>query len=108
MASEALVPLAPLPPPSEEPRTPVKGKQKSLFEAFGLSAEKTKKPSDDVQSQSHKKLRKILCSDSLANLEAELKGLRDLEAIVELQRATKDQLRKTSTELVDPLLQGRG
>ncbi len=65
MASEALAPLPPLPPPVEgPPSTPAKNKQRNLFEAFGLSTEKHKKEDADVQSETHKKLRKILSSES--------------------------------------------
>jgi hypothetical protein len=85
----------PLPPPAKtleeedtpNPRTPVRGRQRNLFEAFGLSSEKCKK--DDLQLESHKKLRKILSHTSLVNCQQEIEKLRDLEEIVKLQKAAK-------------------
>ena len=106
------MPLPPLPPPPHETfsSTPVKKKQRKLFEVFGVLTEKHKKQDDNVGSETHQKLRKILSSESLSKFEAQLKGLRELEAVVALRRDVKHELRKTSTstELVDPMVQGRG
>ena len=44
----------------------------------------------------------------MAAFEQEIKQLRELEAIVEMQRAAKREIRDSSTKLVDPMLRGRG
>ena len=92
------MPLPPLPPPTYEtfPSTPAKKKQRNLFEVLGVSTEKHKKQDDNVGSETHQKLRKMLSSESLSKFEAELKGLRELEAVVALRRDVKHELRRPS------------
>ena len=98
--------LVPAEPSTDVPSTPAKKRQCTLFEA--MSGEKRPRTTETLQDSSHKKLRSKLSGQSLVAFEEQLKQVRELEATVEMQRAAKRAIRESSTQLVDPMLRGRG
>ncbi len=96
--------------PTPSPQTPIKRKQSSLFDCFGMSGEKLAKPSGecDLQQNSHSKLRKSLSGEALVTFDNNIQEIRECRTIVEMSRTAKQTARATSTGLVDPMLRGRG
>ncbi len=110
MAADSLLVQDPPTQPSPSPQTPIKRKQSSLFDCFGMSNEKLAKPSGecDMQQNSHSKLRKSLSGEALVTFDSHIQEIRACRTIVEMSRTAKQAARATSTGLVDPMLRGRG
>ena len=97
--------LIQVPSETDVPSTPVKKRQCTLFETFsGEKRPRTTETTETLQNSSHKKLRSMLSGASLVAFEVELDKVRELESLVEKQRALKRQLRESSTQLVDPTM----
>ena len=96
---------------TEEPpeiTTPVERKQRALFETFGMSGEKHKKPTDPEREYGNKKIRKLLSGERLDEFAKQHTTLHEVGAIVEYTSELKRAARDDAGQVVDPLLRGRG
>ena len=84
------------------PSPSIKRSQRTLFECFGKDS--AARPDE---TESHKKVRKILRGDVLVEFENKLKAFRDVMGLHVLSKVKKEA-RAESTSLVDPSLRGRG
>jgi hypothetical protein len=91
-----------------ETTTPVKGRQRTLFESLGVSSEKHKKPTNPEHEYGNKKIRKLLSGERLDEFAKEHTTLHEVSALVEYTRDLKRAAREDAGQLVDPILRGRG
>ncbi len=89
--------------------TPVKSKQKSLFELW--STEKETEPTSEgckFQGGSHVKLRNGLSGEAIVAFEESLKRVRANHVLADVVREQKKVAREFKLSLRDPVLRGRG